>query len=174
MSKILVEATEQGLRIPSEYNRSKIKQLVKDGTKIFELTPRIRASKKQVGYLEGAVIPAWGKYQYELDPRKPENHEKARNLFKQDFWYEIIKDKDGNPKKTIKSFRGAHKEALDAYTQIAEQNGYPIPNENLYKKWRDEWSMDLRFSNYYDWLSYLQLEEDSMPSSEYIHGILKP
>ena len=77
MSKILVEATENGLRIPSEYNRGKVKQMVKEGTKLFELTPRVRSSKKQVGYLEGAVIFAWAKYQYGLNPKDPKNHEKA-------------------------------------------------------------------------------------------------
>lgn len=163
---ILIEATENGLKIPSEYNRARVKQMVKDGTTLFELTPRIRASRKQTGYLEGAVIFAWAKYQYGLDPRKPENHEKARNLFKQDFWYEVIKDKNGNPKKTVKSLKGSHKEALNNYTDLAEQNGYPIPNEKLYLKWRDEWSMVPQWSDYYNWLDFLGLEEDSMPSAE--------
>lgn len=163
---ILIEATENGLSIPSEYNKARVKQMVKDGTKLFELTPRVRASRKQTGYLEGAVVYAWGKYQYGLDPRKPENHEKARQLFKQDFWYEIIKDRNGNPKKTVKSLKNSHRQALDAYMELAPENGYPIPNEKLYLKWRDEWSMDVRFTNYYDWLDFLGLEEDSMPSEE--------
>ena len=91
MSKILLEASENGLHIPSEFNRLRVKQMVKDGTKLFELTPRIRASRKQQGYLEGAVIPAYGKWQYGLDPRKPESAKTARNLFKQDFWYMVVK-----------------------------------------------------------------------------------
>ena len=166
MSKILIQATENGLTIPSEYNRAKVKQMVKDGTTLFELTPRIRASKKQTGYLEGAVIFAWAKYQYNLDPRNPDNHEKARNLFKQDFWFEVIKDRDEKPKKTLKSLAGSHAEALNAYTEIATENGYPIPNEKLYLKWRDEWSMIPKWSCYYDWLDFLGLEEDSMPSDQ--------
>lgn len=172
MSKILIEATDRGLVIPSEFNRARVKQMVKDGTKIFELTPRIRASKKQVGYLEGAVIPCYAKWQYDLDPRKPENAETARNLFKQDFWFTIIKDKDSNPKKTIKSLKNGHKEALDKYTQWAQENGAPIPNENLYKTWRDEYSMDLRFANYHDWLAFLELDDDSMPSAELLKAKL--
>jgi hypothetical protein len=165
-NKILIQATENGLTIPSEYNRAKVKQMIKDGTTLFELTPRIRASKKQTGYLEGAVIFAWAKFQYDLDPRNPHNHEKARNLFKQDFWFEIIKDRNGNPKKTLKSLAGSHAEALNTYTEQATENGFPIPNEKLYLKWRDEWSMEPRFSSYYDWLNFLGLDEDSMPSAE--------
>jgi hypothetical protein len=173
MSKILIEATEHGLTIPSEYNKAKVKQMVKDGTKLFELTPRIRASKKQTGYLEGAVVYAWAKYQYGLDPRDPATHDKARNLFKQDFWYEVIKDRDGNPKKTLKSLAGSHRQALDAYMEVAPENGYPIPNEKLYLKWRDEYSMEPRWSNFYDWLDYLGIEEDAMPSDELLNSKLQ-
>lgn len=164
MSKILIEATEKGLQIPSEYNKAMVKQMVKDGVKLFELIPRIRSSRKQQGYLEGAVIPAYGKWQYGLDPRKPDSAEVARNLFKQDFHYTVIKDRNGNPKKTLRSLKGCHREALEKYMELAPENGMPIPNEQLYKTWRDEYSMDLRFTNYYDWLDFLGLEEDSMPS----------
>lgn len=166
MTKILIQATENGLTIPSEYNRAKVKQMVKDGTQWFELIPRIRASKKQTGYLEGAVIPVWGKYQYGLDPRNPKNHETARNLFKQDFWFEVIKDRTGNPKKTLKSLTNNQGEALNTYTELATENGYPVPNEKLYLKWRDEYSMEQKWSCYYDWLDFLGIEEDSMPSAE--------
>lgn len=166
MQKILVRSTDKGLRIESDYNKALIKQLVKEGTTLFELRPRKMATRKQVGYLEGAVIFSWAKYQYDLDPRNPENHELARNLFKQDFWHDIIKDRNGQPKKVIKSLKGQHSVALDKYLEIAPENGYPIPNPDLYKKWRDEYSMELKWDNYYDWLDYLGLEDDAMPSAE--------
>lgn len=169
--KILIEVKDGRLHIPSEYNKAKIKELIKDGVKLFELTPRIRASRKQQGYLEGAVIPAWGHYQYGLDPRKPENAQLARNLFKQDFHYTVIKNRDGNPKKTMKSLKGCHREVLDKYTEWAQENGGVIPNESLYKKYRDEYSMDIRYSNYYDWLNALGLEVDSMPSAETFNNL---
>ena len=166
MNKILIEATEKGLTIPSEYNRARVKEMVKGGTKLFELTPRIRSSKKQVGYLEGAVIPAYGKWQYNLDPTIPKHTKVARNLFKQDFWFTVLKDRDGKPKKTTKSLQGFHRQALDAYMELAAENGMPIPNENLYKTWRDQYSMNPKWLNYYDWLDYLGLEVDAMPSAE--------
>lgn len=55
---------------------------------------------------------------------------------------------------------------LDIYTNQAPENGMPIPNEKLYLKWRDEWSMEARFSDYYDWLDFLGLDIDSMPSQQ--------
>lgn len=109
---------------------------------------------------------AYGKWQYDLDPREPKNAQTARNLFKQDFWFTVVKDRDGKPKKTVKSLKNNHRAALDAYMEFAPENGMPIPNEKLYKTWKDQYSMDTRFSNYYDWLDFLGLEEDSMPSKE--------
>lgn len=166
MSKILITATEKGLVIPSEYNRLRVKEMVKKGTTLFELVPRVRGSKQQQKYLEAAVIPCYAKWQYNLDPQKPESAQIARNLFKQDFHYAVLKDRDGNPKKTLKSLAGCHKEVLDKYTEWAQENGAPIPNENLYKRWRDEYSMDARWRNYHDWLDYLGIEDDAMPSEE--------
>lgn len=166
MQKILLEATEKGLVIPSEYNRMRIKQMVKDGTKLFELTPRVRSSRKQQGFLEAAVIPAWGHFQYGLDPRKPENAELSRTLFKQDWNSTVIKDKDGKPRRVAQSLSGKHAMVLNKYTDEAEQNGFPIPNNELYLTWRDEYSMEPKWGNYYDWLDALGLDVDSMPSKE--------
>lgn len=166
MTPILITATKDGLRIESEYNKARVQQMVKDGTTLFQLTPRVRASKKQIGYFEGAVIPCYAEWQYGLNPRDPKNHEIARNLFKQDFHYEIVKDRNGNPKKTIKSLKNCQAEVLNKYTELAPENGMPIPNEKLYLTWRDEWSMDTRFQNFYDWLDFLGIDQDTMPSAE--------
>jgi hypothetical protein len=172
MKKILIEVIDGALRIPSEYNRLRVKDMVAKGTKLFELTPRIRGSKEQRGYLEGAVIPSYAKWQYSLNPRNPKTAKVARNLFKQDFWYTVIKNRHGNPKKTLKSLLGSHAEALNIYTEWASENGAPIPNESLYKRWRDEWSSDFQWQNYYDWLDFLGISEDSMPTEETFKKLL--
>lgn len=39
MNSIILEATDAGLRIPSEYNRALVKDMVKKGTTKFELVP---------------------------------------------------------------------------------------------------------------------------------------
>lgn len=166
MSEIIVQATEKGLSIPSEYNKARVKQMVKDGVTLFGLRPRTRASKKQLGFLEGAVIPAYGEWQYGLDPRDPKNLKTARNLFKQDFHYEIVKDREGKPKKTTKSLKGCQEQVLEKYMDLASENGMPIPNTKLFLMWRDEYSTDFRFESFYDWLDFLGIEQDSMPSAE--------
>lgn len=163
---IIIEAKDNALTIPSEYNRARVKELVKDGIKYFELKPRVYASRKQQRFLEAAVVPAWGHYQYDLNPRDPNNAELARTLFKQDWNYIIVKDKDGKPRRVAQSLKSKHKEVLDKYMDAAPENGYPMPNNELYLKWRDEWSMEPRFANYYNWLDFLGLDVDSMPSKE--------
>lgn len=157
------------LTIPSEYNRMRVKDLVrKEKVTLFQMTPRVRASKNQRGYLEGAVIWVYANWQYGLDPRKPETHEQARYLFKQDFNYTVVKDKNGNPRRIPQSLKGKHAEALDTYVTWAQENGAPVPNEQLYKLWRDKYSMEPRWEHYWDFLEELELEHDAMPSSETI------
>lgn len=160
------------LSIPSEYNKIVIKEMVVDQeVRWFELIPRVRSSKSQRGYLEGAVIPTYCYWQYGIDPRKP-NEDKVRDLFKADFWYEIIKKRNGEPEKSLLSWRKRQTEVLDKYTTWAQENGAPVPNEKLYLLWRDTYSMDTRWNHYWDWLDYLGLEQDSMPSAETINKIL--
>ena len=162
------------LTIPSEYNRNVVKDLVTNKkVTLFELTPRIRASKNQRGFLEGAVIPLYAKWQYQIDPRDTAKRKTARDLFKLDFNFEIVKSKTGEPQKVPLSLRKKQAEVLDRYTSWANENGAPIPSEKLYKMWRDEYSMDLLFQDYYDWLDKLELEEDSMPSQEHIDQMIK-
>lgn len=177
MKGILVEAKVDGdqfrLVIPSEYNRLRLREMVKhDHITLYELKPRVRASKAQRGYLEGAVIPAYGHWQYQLDPRKPADMKRARELFKLDFHYDVVRDRDGSPKRVPKSLKSSHRDALDAYMQLAPENGMPIPNESLYKTWRDEYSMDTRWENYWDFLDHLGLECDSMPSAQELRRLL--
>ena len=173
MKPILLKAERVGksyrLTIPSEYNKLRVRDYVmKEGIQLFQMLPRVRASKSQRGYLEGAIVWVYGNWQYGLDPRVPENHEKARYLFKQDFNYEIVKDKDGNPRRIPMSLKGKHAEALDRYVNWAQENGAPVPNEQLYKLWRDKYSMEPRWEHYWDFLEELELEHDAMPSSETI------
>jgi len=178
MQKILVKAEKIDdsfrLVIPSEYNRILMRKLVKeDGIELFELRPRVRGSRKQRGYLEGAVIWVWAKWQYGLDPRNPETHEQARYLFKQHFLFDVVQDRKGNPRRVPQSLSGKHAEALETYTNWAQENGAPIPNEQLYKLWRDQYSMEPKWEHYWDWLEYLGLEHDAHPSKETIAEKLK-
>lgn len=120
-----------------------------------------RASR---GYLEGAVIPAYCDWQYNIDPKAKEKDEARRYLFKKDFNYEIATRRDGQPQRIPLSTKGIVKQVLDRFTRYAEENGCPIPNPELYKVYKNRYSM--RFCTYQEFLDFLGLEVDAMPSNE--------
>lgn len=161
----LTNKDRTGFFIPSEYNKQTLKQWLKEYD-AFEITPKEKESKSGRGYLEGAVVQAYCHWQYDIDPRAKGMSEARRFLFKRDFNYEIQKNRKGDPVRTPVSSKGKVKEITDIYTQWAEQNGAPIPNPALYKLWRDKWSMDARFPEFHDFLVFLNLECDAMPSSQ--------
>jgi len=154
-----------GFSIPSEYNKAKLSEWLKkyDG---FELQPIIEESIKSRGYMEGAVIPAYCEWQYGINARDSGRSEQRRMLFKRDFNYEIVTDRKGNPVKSPISSKGLASQINNKYTRYAEENGAPIPNAQLYKLWRDKWSLDSRFPTFFGFLDFLEIQCDSMPSDQ--------
>jgi hypothetical protein len=152
-----------GFSVPSEYNKKVIADWVKT-YKQFTLEPVVNESYKKRRYLEGAVIPAYCHWQYGIDPRDARKDEARRLLFKKDFHFEIGEDRAGNPVKIPTSSKGMAGQILEVFTRYAEENGCPIPNADLYKIWRDKWRIDIRFPTFFEFLDFLELQVDSMPS----------
>lgn len=163
--KVTTNEKRNGFHIESDFTRARLHEWMKE-YKWFEITPIVAESKNKRRYLEGAVIPEYCKFQYGIDPRDKSKREACRLLFKQDFHNEILMDRNGNPAKVPKSSLGKASYLLNVFTTFAEQNGCKIPNNELYKLWRDEWSMDIRFEDFYDFLFFLKLDCDAMPSNE--------
>jgi hypothetical protein len=167
MLKITCTANKDGTGFffPSEYNRQTFFQWLKKYKK-FAITPDNGESENSRGYLEGAIIPTYCKWQYGIDPRARGKNEQRRFLFKQDFNYEIVNDRKGNPVRSPVSSKGMATKINNTFTEWAEQNGCPIPNPSLFKLWRDKYSGDMRFEEFSDFLSFLELECDAMPSTQ--------
>jgi len=158
-------STKNGFHFESEYNKARLLEWMKI-YKWFEITPLVSEGIKGRRYLEGAVIPEYCKYQYNIDPRDPARDEARRMLFKTDFNYEIKTDRNGDPKRVPLSSKGKANEILTAFTNWATENGCKIPNPKLYKLWRDKWKTDMRFPTFHDFLFFLKLDCDAMPSNE--------
>ena len=156
---------KNGITIVNEYQKGKFLEWLKK-YESFKVEPIIQESANRRRYLEGAVIPAYCKWQYGIDPRESGKSDQRRSLFMSDFNSDIVTNRDGEPSRVPMSSKGRASDILDNYTRYAEENGAPIPNPDLYKKWRDEWGMDIRFKNFYEWLEFLGIEEDAMPSAE--------
>lgn len=156
---------KNGITIVNEYQKARFMEWLKKYN-TFKIEPVAEDSQNGRRYLEGAVVPAYVKWQYGIDPREPGKSDVRRDLFMRDFNSDIVTNRNGNPERVAVSSKGEVKNILNNYTRYAEENGAPIPNPDLYKKWRDEWSMDIRFKNFYEWLDFLGIEEDAMPSAE--------
>jgi len=154
-----------GFSIPSEYNKSVLADWLKKYD-AFDLEPRIQESKESRGYLEGGVVRAYCEWQYGIDARAGGKSEQRRFLFKRDFNYEIVEDRQGNPVRSPVSSKGKAKKVLKEYQRYSEENGAPLPNPALYNLWRDEWSMDSRFPTFFEFLDFLELECDAFPSDQ--------
>lgn len=138
----------------------------------FYIMPIIKESPKNRRYVEGALIPAYCEWQYGINARDYGKDEQRRFLFKRDFNYEIVKDRKGDPIRSPISSKGLAKELSNRYTEWATENGAPIPNAELYKLWRDQYSLDDRFPMYFLFLDFLEIECDAMPSSQHLEKLV--
>lgn len=168
LRKFLIQAKDGRFTFGSDFAKKQFLHFVKENPNIwYTLQPTKRESQKQRGYLEGGVIPAYASWQYGIDPRDrtTEAAETRRFLFKRDFNGEVIKDRNGDPTRIPTSTKGVLNDVVSRYTEWAQENGAPVPNPDLYKMWRDEYSTEFRFATFFDFLEFLGVECDAMPSS---------
>jgi len=161
-----VNATKNAFHFESEYNKARLLEWMKT-VKYFRIIPIETENVNVRRFLEAAIIPEYCLFQYGIDPRDMGKDEARRFLFKQDFHYDILSDRNGNPVKAPKSSKGHAKALVDTFTAWATENGCRVPNNALYLMWRDKYkSNDMRFPTFHDFLSFLHLECDAMPSNE--------
>ena len=167
MTVFLATAKDKGLDFGSPNNRARFLEYIRKNPKAkFKIIPQRYESRKMRRYLEGAVVPAYCQWQYEIDPTDTSLRDEARYMFMRDFHYRIINNRKGNPQRVPISSKSEAGPILEKYTNFASENGAPIPNPELFKIWRDKYSMDKRFNTFHDFLEFLNLQCDAMPSRE--------
>lgn len=157
----------------SDYTKAQLSEWLKKYHN-FEVKPVMSDTKKGRRYLEGAIVKSYCRWQYGINPREKGMDDARRSLFMRDFNYEIVENRAGEPVRVPLSSQGRVRDLIDAYTAWAMENGAPVPNPDLYKLFRDKWSQDPRFDDYYDWLAFLGLEDDAMPSAEALKVLEEP
>ena len=162
---LIANEKRNGFSTKSDFTRAKLAEWLKK-YKHFSVVPKVTDSVKGRRYLEGATVPAYCEWQYGIPAAERGRGEARRDLFKRDFHYDIVKNRKGEPTRIPLSTVGFVNDVSTRYTEWAEQNGAPIPNPALFKLWRDQYSMDLRFEDFYDWLDFLGIDESTMPSKE--------
>lgn len=154
---------KNNIAFKTQYARNVFNSFLKKYKK-FEIIPVVEESVRSRRYLEGAIIPAYCEWQYQINAKDTGKDEQRRFLFKRDFNYEIVKTRTGNPVKSPISSKGLASSLSRKYTEWAEENGAPIPNPKLYKLWRDKYSLDDRFPTFFDFLDFLEIECDANPT----------
>lgn len=162
--KFVATIRNKGLNFAPEVRERFVEYLSEnEGTKLEITTPETKASRK---FLEGAVVDIYCEHKYNI-PRRQKNRKQKRMLFYRDFNFDIITNKDGDPIKVPKeSSKGMAQQVLKAFNEYAIRDMCPVPNPELHKTWNKKYSMDLRFDCYYDWLDFLEIEVDAMPTNE--------
>lgn len=167
MKPIYLQPNEarNGFSTKSDYTRSLLADYLKK-YRTFEVRPVNPDSKKGRRFLEAAVIPAYCEWQYGIPARESDRDEQRRMLFKRDFHFDIVKNREGEPVRIPLSTVGHVTDINNAYTSWAQENGAPVPNADLFKLYRDKWKTDIRFENYFEWLEFLGITCDTMPSKQ--------
>ena len=154
-----------GFKTYSDYTKAQLAEWLKK-YKRFEIMPVVSDSDKGRRYLEGAIVTEYCAWQYGINPREKGMGDVRRTLFKRDFHYSIIRNRDGKPARIPLSTLCKVNQITEKYTTWATENGAPVPNPELFKLYRDKYSMDYRWDCFHDWLAFLELEIDAMPRAE--------
>ena len=165
MKPVFVTRNEKGTGFgtSSDFTRAKLSEWMKKYN-LYKIVPVIKDSWKNRKYLEGGIVPAYVEWQYGIPARERGKGEARRMLFKRDFHYDIVKNRNGDPVRIPLSTVGEVNNVTTLYTDWAAENGAPIPNPKLFKLYRDEYGTDIRFECFHDWLDFLDIPQDSMPS----------
>jgi hypothetical protein len=150
----------------SQLNEYKFKEFHKKNPNvIFELKPRQKISPEARGYFEGALVPAYCDWAEGLNPLDKNDNDAVRELFKREFNGRWITGLDGQKVKvgqstTLFSRRDFREVFIDKIVTYFMENQIPIPNPDLYKKWRDEWVHKEPELNFWQFLRKHKIKPD--------------
>lgn len=152
---------DQGLDF-GDRNRAYFKEFMRKNVGVLlNITPVFPESKKQRGFLEGAVIPLVTFYQEGMDHNSNEDVRRVREWLKVEFNGEVVMI-DGKANKVGKSTAGRF--ALQAFLERVVGwlvDNYSPPAEALepsrYKHWRDTIMPYEGADNYIDYLRSINL-----------------
>ena len=170
MTTFLAKIGESGLSFGSGANRARWLDFArKNRDKWVRIEPQEKVSPEARGYFEGAVIPAFCDWHDQLDSDNPADRQAARDWFKAEFNGRVVRGLDGQPVKIPKGStndlgrRGFREEFVEKIVRYFEENQIPVPDPELYKKWRDEFAFDNPLETYREWLVRNGLKADGTP-----------
>lgn len=148
MTKFVTNATiRDGKPVHSDYNLARLIQFHKEREgKLIRITyedAKETISDEKRRYYEGALVPAMRHFlNKERDKTKPPLTTKdTRDLIALAFHNRIITDNKGRtvkvPRSTTEMSNKKFGEFIELIVDYMAENGYPVPDPEEYKSWRD-------------------------------------
>ncbi len=158
--KFLVYITSDGrLDFRSEYNGHRFNDFLKKHgvNTLFELSPKQKVTPEARGYFEGALVPAYCDWAEGLNPLVEDDILAVREMLKREFNGRWVVNLQGRAEKVAKSTKGlSRQEFRESFIQqivdYFERNQIPVPNPDLYKKWRDQYFHKEPELTFWQWL----------------------
>jgi hypothetical protein len=154
-----------GLDAGSDYNKARFKEWLK---KHAGLRVRIELdepeSNKLRRYFEGAVVPEVCQHWEWCDPSKPDDLVACRELLKAEFNGRWLPTPSGGMRKVALSTKTQKvlRPFVNRVTDWMAEQGMPVPNPELYKKFRDS-AMLADGGGYHEWLRKKGTKSDGTP-----------
>lgn len=154
-----VNGTKNGFHIPSEFNKSKLNEWMKE-YKWFQITPLVRESKQQRAFYHGAVCPLYAYFHEKIDHHNHADIETVHQWLKIEFNGEFIAI-GGKSHLVGMSTQGKLNSGFIDRCIEGLQEHYAIDPEILnplrYKNWRDAIYPFGGPDNYIDYLEEIKL-----------------
>lgn len=152
---------ENRLDLGSDLQRTRFAQFCKEnqGAKVRIELISVESNEMR-RYFEGGIIAALCEYHENFDRRNPDDRRTMRELVKEEFLGVLVPGLHGEPVRVARSSKGRKelRELLERVTEYMQENGIPVPDPALFKKWRDEYSFE--HPDFYDWLAIHKLRPD--------------
>lgn len=142
----------------SQYNQHRFNEFLKKNPKtIFELNAKQKITPEARGYFEGALIPAYCDWAEGLNPLVEDDLLAVREMLKREFNGRWVVNLKGKPERIAKSTKGLTRQEfrevfIEKIVDYFEKNQIPIPNPDMYKRWRDEYFHNEPELTFWQWL----------------------
>lgn len=132
----------------------------------LDVRPKKQITQGQRGYIYGALAPAYCEHSENYDPLNLDHVEEVAELLLAYAHGETKTGIDGKPLTLRRSTKSddmdseEYRIGKEKIVHYFEEHSIPVPDPELYKKWRDEWSLGEPDLNYWQWLLKNNLNSD--------------
>lgn len=142
----IVQVDNGGLKFNSDYHKAMFKEYLKANNGMrLKITPDEQIPNNMRGYFEGGIVPFFALQHFVIDKDNGKwctmPLREARECLKREFNPTYFRDLSGETVKQGETTASLNKKEFGSFiercTDYFQQNGYEIPDNEEYKRWRD-------------------------------------